>query len=181
MDMDPLVGVVDRSAARLPNNISLEDPDDPMDTEGDVYEDETPFPSPLPDLSPLDPIVSLDTSLEPSNDLPDNHADPAPSTSSEESLNDIDEFPEVALPQLKELRDSVRFIEGLKNATLDASGLDQDVLDRLRNPPRELPHITPDNHLAISLYLETSSEESYNSICKAILVRHPRNDILTYY
>jgi hypothetical protein len=92
--------------------------------------------------------------------------------------------PKVAfVPQLADLRMSQEFINVLKAATLDNGGLDEGVLQRLRQPLKEpLDASNPDLWLSLDLFLSCSnaSEETYHSSRVAILRRHPDDEILSY-
>jgi hypothetical protein len=92
--------------------------------------------------------------------------------------------PEVAfIPQLADLRTSQEFIDALKAATLDDGGLDEGVLQQLRQPLNEpLDASDPDLQLSLDLFLSCSnaSEETYHSSRAAILCRHPDDEILSY-
>jgi hypothetical protein len=87
------------------------------------------------------------------------------------------------IPELTDLQMSLEFINALKAATLDNGGLDEDTLQRLRQPPTEPADPgDPDFRLSLDLFLSTSnaSEETYNSTRAAVLRRHLDDDILSY-
>jgi hypothetical protein len=78
------------------------------------------------------------------------------------------------------------FIKLLRNASLDDAGMqmDEEDLERLQNPPRYEISLEsePDLRLALDLFLAnyTSSVDAYNQNRKAMLRRHPEDDIYTY-
>ncbi len=88
--------------------------------------------------------------------------------------------------RLAELRLAQDFIRELKNATLDGvhCGLNPESLSRLRNPPT-VPFTLddqPDLRLSFELFLASlkASVDVYNTSRKAILRRHPEDNILSY-
>ena len=78
------------------------------------------------------------------------------------------------------------FIKLLCNASLDDAGMqmEEEDLERLRNPPRYGINLEsePDLQLALDLFLAnyTSSVDTYNQNRKSMLRRHPEDDIYTY-
>ena len=92
--------------------------------------------------------------------------------------------PEAAFaPQVADLRTSQEFIDALKAATLDDGGLDEEVLQRLRQPLTEPLDVNdPDLWLSLDLFLSCSnaSEETYHNSRAAILRRHPDDEVLSY-
>ena len=77
------------------------------------------------------------------------------------------------------------FIHALENNPRIAdSSLDTYTVHRLHHPLTSLPTMSPDEHLSIKLYLAGTSdgaEKIYNETRKAILERHPEDNILTLY
>jgi hypothetical protein len=76
---------------------------------------------------------------------------------------DLDELLQMA--RLEDAQDSMSFITALQKASLDDahSKLPPDALDRLRNPPRELPNISdPDLILSLKYYFANTTITSYN-------------------
>ncbi|CDO71523.1 hypothetical protein BN946_scf184910.g22 [Trametes cinnabarina] len=87
-------------------------------------------------------------------------------------------------PKLTDLKVSMEFINMLRAATLDASGLEPDMLHRLRNPPQYSLEITdPDTLLSLELFFATlnASEKTYDAVRRAYLRRHPEDKVLSYY
>lgn len=83
--------------------------------------------------------------------------------------------------RLDELTSALEFIELIKNATLDESDLDKEVLHRLRNPLREPPVVDKDDFLSLETYLAVygASESTYTKTRDAFLRRHPNDTMLT--
>ncbi|KAI0349238.1 hypothetical protein OH77DRAFT_1415387 [Trametes cingulata] len=88
---------------------------------------------------------------------------------------------DVTLEDMKTALESIRL---LQNASLDDSGLDPEVIERVRNP-REQPFKIADENalLSIKIFLAVAnaSEETYNAIREAIMGRFPDVGILTLY
>ncbi|KAI0360028.1 hypothetical protein OH77DRAFT_1501733, partial [Trametes cingulata] len=84
----------------------------------------------------------------------------------------------------EDVRIALEYIRLLRHARLDDSGLDQELLEQLRNPPEvELTIDDPDVVLSIELYLGVgnASIETYNAVRDA-LARHPAGvQVLSYY
>ena len=78
----------------------------------------------------------------------------------------------------------MQYIQALESASLsDEMGLDSETIDRLRDAPQVPVDLTdPDLRLSLDLFLSVSnsSQETYISARKAILRRHPEDEILTY-
>ena len=96
---------------------------------------------------------------------------------------DLDELS--ALAKLDHIKQAMEFIRALEGASLDdgVSKLGPEALHRLRNPPTCPADIaSQDLRLGLDLFLSTinSSQQTYTSTRKAILRRHPDNDIPTY-
>jgi hypothetical protein len=71
----------------------------------------------------------------------------------------------------------------LREASLDADGLDDEVLAQLRHPPQEpFDFVDPDLRLALKLFISTtnSSQKTYANIRQDILERHPEDPILSH-
>ena len=84
---------------------------------------------------------------------------------------------------LDELKISVAFIELLRSASLDDEGLDDEVLQWLRNPLKEPLDVTDaDLRLSIDLFLSVSnaSQDTYSTTRDAIHRRHPADEVLSY-
>lgn len=96
---------------------------------------------------------------------------------------DLEELSAVA--KLDHIKQAMEFILALEKASLDDrfSKLGPEALWRLRNPPTCPANITtPDLRLGLDLFLSTinSSQQTYTDTRKAILRRHPDDDIPTY-
>ncbi|KAI0364292.1 hypothetical protein BV20DRAFT_906454, partial [Pilatotrama ljubarskyi] len=88
-----------------------------------------------------------------------------------------------AVARLQELRDQQKFIELLKDATLEKSKLDAETIARLRDPPRSLPDLArdPDYRYALRLYMENGhSEKAYRGNRFAAMERDPTLEVPTY-
>ncbi|KAI0317100.1 hypothetical protein OF83DRAFT_1172300, partial [Amylostereum chailletii] len=74
------------------------------------------------------------------------------------------------------------FIRELQTASLDKSGLDEDTLERLRNPPKNLPEIDRFLRHSIDTFLAVTnaSRETYNDIRAGYLRCHPDATMLSY-
>jgi hypothetical protein len=82
------------------------------------------------------------------------------------------------------LDNSLRFIEQLRKTTrLEDTGLDEDLIHRLRNPPHAPPAITIDEQLSIDLFLAITdgSQKMYELACDAVMRRHPEDCLLSYH
>ena len=93
-----------------------------------------------------------------------------------------DEF--VVESHIENVRIAQQYIEGISSATLDDGILDEDVVDRLRNPLEGNVDLSdPDIRLSLDIFLGCShaSEATYNSICDAIRRRFPDTEILSHY
>jgi hypothetical protein len=87
------------------------------------------------------------------------------------------------IPVIDDINISLKFIEHVKNSSLE-DYLDQDAIDQLRNPPEEeLTLDDPDHRHSIDVFLAitTASEATYNAIRLATLHRYPDSGMLTYY
>jgi hypothetical protein len=77
-----------------------------------------------------------------------------------------------------------QLIHELNKATLDNDKLDQEVIDRLRNPITEPVDISdPDTRLSLDLFMACSnvSEATYADVREAVLRRAPNFNILSHY
>jgi len=93
---------------------------------------------------------------------------------------DID-LPQSRIEHVKLVQD---FIEEIKNATLENGKLNNDVIERLRNPDPEPVDIDdPDVRLSLDLYMSciNASEETYNNVRLAIMRRFPGTEVLSHY
>ncbi|KAG2337297.1 hypothetical protein BDR05DRAFT_978559 [Suillus weaverae] len=95
---------------------------------------------------------------------------------------DLEELYRMA--HLKDAQDALSFITALQKASLDdpCTHLPPDAIDRLRNPPHELPDTTdPDLILSLKYYFADLTVNAYNLICEATMQRHPKDDIYSHY
>lgn len=86
---------------------------------------------------------------------------------------------------LKELKWSLEFIQMLRNASLEKSGLDPEIIDLLtKEPPTSLPEWENDPTLRLSIEifmaLDTASQETYRKVCDAIERCIPGTKTLSY-
>ncbi len=84
----------------------------------------------------------------------------------------------------QDIKYTLEYIDLLKEATLEMSGLAEDEVHRLRNPMEEEFDITdPVIRLSIDLYLALSnaSLETYNLVRDAIATYSPDIKVLTLY
>jgi hypothetical protein len=95
---------------------------------------------------------------------------------------DVDEL--IELVQIDDIKLVMQYIKALENASLDDEmGLDPETIGRLRDAPQLPVDITdPDLRLSLDIFLSVSnsSQETYTSVRKAIIRRHPEDEILTY-
>ena len=91
------------------------------------------------------------------------------------AIEDVDELPPGFVPAVDELKCALEFIEALQEATLDADGLDEEVLARLRHPPQEpFDFVDPDLRLSLKLFISTtnSSQQTYADIRQDVPCRN---------
>ncbi|KAL6303322.1 hypothetical protein BKA93DRAFT_735348, partial [Sparassis latifolia] len=84
---------------------------------------------------------------------------------------------------IEEIRIADEFIRILKEATLENSGLDTETINRLRHPiEAPLDIDDPDMLLSLEVFLSVTnaSQDTYTSVCTAILRRYPDNTICTF-
>ena len=96
----------------------------------------------------------------------------------------VDKAPLVAESQIDNVRIAQQYIHEISTATYDNGGLDEDVVERLRNPlEHEVDLSDPDVRLSLDIFLACaqSSEATYNSICDAIRQRFPNVEVLSHY
>lgn len=95
---------------------------------------------------------------------------------------DLDQLHSMA--QLEDIQDAMAFITALRKANLDDpySRLPADAVERLRNPPRQLPDITdPDLIISLKFYFANTTVKAYNTIRDATIERHPDDDIYSHH
>ena len=100
-----------------------------------------------------------------------------------DSAGEGDEIPDT-ISQIENIKITQQFIEEIRLATLDNSGLDPSIVERLRNPEEGLVDISdPDIRLSLDLYLAVTnaSEATYKGCRDAISHRYPESAVLSYY
>ena len=83
------------------------------------------------------------------------------------------------IARLPEVQLAQDFIDELKEATLERSGMSPEAIRRMRKPPAHLPApLSPVELLAVEMYLAhgAPSEENYRDNCRAIMRLHPPED-----
>ncbi|KAI0366722.1 hypothetical protein BV20DRAFT_628003 [Pilatotrama ljubarskyi] len=86
-----------------------------------------------------------------------------------------------AIPQFDHAQ---TFVDALRaNPRLEDSDLDVDIIHQLRNPITRCPTLTPDERLSVRLYLADSqgADQIYTDTRKAILERHPEDEVLSLH
>jgi hypothetical protein len=92
--------------------------------------------------------------------------------------------PELEKSNIKDIQTALHFIHALRTATLEDSGLEDDAIERLRDPPACLVDLSdPDEELSVNMFIANmnSSEASYTRNRAAVLARHPNDKILSLY
>ena len=105
---------------------------------------------------------------------------PAASSGTDGEVDD----PLAATSSIGSIKIAQSFIKEIQAASLDNGGLDDDILERLRNLPKEPTDISdPDTQLSLDLYLAVtnSSEDTYKTCREAIQRRYPGSNLLSYY
>ncbi len=94
--------------------------------------------------------------------------------------------PEAQEPAIRVTREDIKktyeYIELLKNATLEESGITPRQLDRLKNPPQERFEIKDaDTLLSIKIFMAcgNASQETYNAVADAIKEHSPHINVLS--
>ncbi|KAJ6525541.1 hypothetical protein DFH09DRAFT_846468, partial [Mycena vulgaris] len=86
---------------------------------------------------------------------------------------------------IESVRNTQLFIRALEGATLEGSGLDEDVIDRLRNPIQECVDISDDKDFRLSLDIlladTYASEETYESTRAGIQKHTPAIGMLSHH
>lgn len=98
-----------------------------------------------------------------------------------QDMVDIEEM--LLSARLNELKESWRFIDALRGASLEGSGLDKECINRLKFPiEAQLLIDNPDVRLSIELYLalDVASQDTYGAVRKAILHRYPHSMVLSF-
>ena len=96
------------------------------------------------------------------------------------SVLDLEDLVESAT--LQNIKTTLQFIQELKTASLDDGHLAPEIVSRLKNPPSEPVHLTPDERLSLELFISTqnAAQHVYTSVKKAVERRHPESQILSY-
>ncbi|KAJ7434448.1 hypothetical protein B0H11DRAFT_1938656 [Mycena galericulata] len=151
------MGDSDGFGQQLPEDLDIPEPGSLQDPDQDEQEGPASrIPSPVnrSNLSPPHSPVILPE--QPSENYPLEPAPPRPYPSIHEKLSAIDS-----------IRTTQLFIRALEGASLDDSGLDADVVHRLRNPIQECVDIADDKdfHLSLDVFLADTyaSEETYKA------------------
>ena len=111
-----------------------------------------------------------------SRDTPDNHDIPS---------GDVEDLWMQETIHLSDLRISTDFIHAIRHVTLDdpVLGMSTDIVEHLRNPLHDDPSLSldQDTRLAIELFLNNLSRETYDKNYTSILRRVPDIDLPSYY
>ena len=111
----------------------------------------------------------------------DNNAPPAAAPASQPTPAPADTAP---YSKIRHVAIAQEFIDLIRNATLDNCGLDQEIIDRLRDPGGPpIETIDPKIRLSIDIYLgcKNASRETYNHIRRALSRCTPPIEILSYH
>lgn len=95
----------------------------------------------------------------------------------------LDEVPYIE-SRIEHVLLSQKYIQEISAATLENGKLDEEVINRLRNPTEGPVDISdPDTRLSLDLFMACSnaSEATYNAAHKAILQRFPDCDVLSHH
>jgi hypothetical protein len=98
--------------------------------------------------------------------------------------NDEDELPALARSRIEHIKIAQQFIDEIAAATLENGKLDEDVIERLRNPDEGPVDISdPNVRLALDLFMacENSSQKTYTAARDSILRRFPETELLSYH
>jgi hypothetical protein len=103
----------------------------------------------------------------------------------EDLLGGLDLNELCGLAENEDIRMYLDFVRRIEKASLEDDGMKMgpDDLERLRHPPQEKIDLNdPNLRLALDLFLATSnsSQETYNSVCKAIRRRYPEEELFSY-
>lgn len=142
-----------------------------LNAAGSVSRDEASLVDLLLDLSES-PIAELQPEAPPPPEPPVQEPAPLPSR----PVPPLTGIPQIDAAQI--------FVNMLRdNPRLEDSLLSDDAIRQLREPVTELATITPDERLAIRMYLADSqgSDEIYTANRSAVLERHPDDEILTLH
>ena len=76
-----------------------------------------------------------------------------------------------------------QFIQQISTATLDDGTLDDEVVERLRDPETGPVDIDADEHLSLKIFLgcQNASQATYGAVRDAILERFPGTNVLSYH
>ncbi|OJT06946.1 hypothetical protein TRAPUB_10052 [Trametes pubescens] len=158
---------------------------------GDVYDPQEPqrFPSPEPMMVDIDPFADPPRSPSPNPPL-------RPRATVEDAVDEDDEDDDPAAAgaieeevevMMEDIKNALTFINLLKGATLDDpkySGLGEETITRLQNPPQELLEINkPDELLSIKIFLalHNTADECYEKVRLAIMQDNDKKKLLSLY
>lgn len=146
-----------------------------------VHERNSRTPSPDSERRSPDPgsLAGAGEELDASDNVP------GPNTDFENLQGeDNEDEPTDMEPILKELKDAQFFIDAIKDAKLDESGLDEACLHRIRNPPQRQADedIDPLLKLSIDIFLATgnASQATYTAIKDALIKYDPTLEISSH-
>jgi hypothetical protein len=92
------------------------------------------------------------------------------------------EDPLVTTSRIENIKVTQASIEEIQDATLDNGNRDDDVLERLHNPPEEPTVIfDPDTQLSLDLYLAVTNSSEYKACREAVQRCYPGSKVLSYY
>ena len=99
---------------------------------------------------------------------------------------EVGETEQLNVPRIARLPDAQLaqdFVDELREATLERSGMSPEAIARMRNPPAHPPApLSPVELLAVEMYLAhgAPSEENYRDNRRAIMRLHPEDDVPTF-
>ncbi|KAI0041645.1 hypothetical protein FA95DRAFT_1610837 [Auriscalpium vulgare] len=189
--VQPLPGDARTQASPSPPRPHVEDDDD-EDLYGELARPDRASPVPLrasPSIAlPLDDIEE-DHAEHVNGDAHDNHPRGPPRYEARDAVPDDipggPGEPEVMVAHLGDLKNALAFVQGLRDAMLEGSGLSPDVVERLRNPITSPADVAdPDLGLALDFFLAstTGSEANYTEMRTGYHRRHPDEpEIMSLY
>ncbi|KAF9037969.1 hypothetical protein BJ165DRAFT_1407912 [Panaeolus papilionaceus] len=128
---------------------------------------------------------------EPNHDESDSDRDIAQDGEGDNDLGELDQERQQEeqhiqhFSMIESLEISQHYIESIRNATLENSGLSQQTIEELRNPGRDIEEDLhdPDTRLALDIFISClhASEATYNNVTKATARRFPEIECHSYY
>lgn len=110
---------------------------------------------------------------------------PSPGSADHIPPGDVEDLWMQETIHLRDLKSTADFIRGLRDITLDDPllGMSEEAIRRLRDPPRDDPSLSVagDTRLAVKLFVDCPSKETYETIRADILDHHPEDDLSSYY